>query len=120
MHRPAFPKSKTAPILPDPSKVALDTSDRTDLFKYKSRPPTSPEIRLLDIELDLFSEPLHCNISHAPLDDLPDYHALSYTRADQKLVKTITCNSNRKTLSITNKLAIALRNVRLKYSPRTL
>ncbi|MCJ1238061.1 hypothetical protein MMC14_006049 [Varicellaria rhodocarpa] len=88
---------------------------------YKYQPiPTKRQIRLIELYSDDTSDPLHCRIFLASLNKLPEYEAISYAWGDPAYTVLIECNNNRKQLSISYNLGVALEHLRWKDKSRVL
>ncbi|KAJ9158006.1 HET-domain-containing protein [Coniochaeta hoffmannii] len=93
---------------------------------YRPLDPNRHEIRLLHLLPESpseggFDSPINCTLTYADLDSpsLPAYEALTYFWGDPSDTRPITLDSSFP-VSITANLCLALRHLRLPFSPRTL
>ncbi|KIW94606.1 uncharacterized protein Z519_04582 [Cladophialophora bantiana CBS 173.52] len=94
------------------------------MAKYAYQPltgkPGARSIRLIELQPGVDNDPIKCNITHASLDDNPEYCAISYCWGDASDPVSISCNPEGNTLAITKNLNEALRNFRYPYASQLL
>jgi hypothetical protein len=94
------------------------------MAKYAYQPltgkPGARSIRLIELQPGADNDPIKCNITHASLDDNPEYCAVSYCWGDASDPVSISCNPEGNTLAITKSLNEALRNFRYPYGSQLL
>lgn len=75
------------------------------------RPLKGEEIRLIEIYPGDWNDPIACQLHYVPLDESPEYVALSYAWGDQNTPKIDICVNGR-TREITQSLYTAIRQLR--------
>lgn len=75
------------------------------------RPLNGEEIRLIEIYPGDWNDPIACQLHYIPLDETPEYVALSYAWGDQSTSKIDICVNGR-TRPITQSLYTAIRQLR--------
>lgn len=97
----------------------LHVTHPKETYQYSFLDPTVREIRLVSLLQGPANADIECLLSHASLDERPQYDALSYTWGDQnEEIRTIKLEDH--LFPVTSNLEIALRHLRSETEPRTL
>lgn len=85
-------------------------------FRYDTLDVPSREIRLLDLLPGSWGEDIHCQLSTASLDDLPEYETISYVWGDSSVRRPIIVDET--IFMVTVNLEKALRRLRRQQTSR--
>lgn len=87
-----------------------DTQTTSGLYQALSLRRERREVRLLDLDVGRFDDPICCSLECVPLDIIPEYNALSYVWGNSS--DTTVVKVNGVSVAVTKNLETALRHLR--------